>query len=528
MQTNSARVGLSPFVALPELEADGTWRLHEDSRGHIWVASDPGGLWEIQPPIFGAQWPKKQVFNGANPVQLLRNRDGELLLATKQFLFRFDEKNSSWQPLPGEARSYQYVLPVTDGTLLASVFESGLVRLASNGKLIGRVASSDTELLRRNFRKLALFPGRPNDVVAIGNRLGYLEYRLGADAALKVVPMSDTNNLGHTMPLVEDYPEVTDFETAPDGRLWMGFSKGLAWWDPGLGGWREAVTSASQAAVGSLAFGANGDIWVARLRSGFDRVRTDGTTEEFRASDGYFPDDTDFLKVDRRGWIWRGTERGVWVSDGKNVSAADWIFLEASGECAQYGFFEDTDGSVWIAGDQGVTHLRPDAAWFRKLPGAPPTPRLSVDGQLLVDGWRDAVKQQPKSVQFDFAPVPRGGGPNGVLHSGAVQYRLLPRHQDWRWSETRKFEYADLSPGSYRLEVRQAGYLQPFVRELRIGIVPWFRGWMLLLPLAGIAAWLYRQREKGAVSTRLGHGFCCGVGRAVGIGMRNGKIFPAA
>ena len=65
------------------------------------------------------------------------------------------------------------------------------------------------------------------------------------------------------------------------------------------------------------------------------------------------------------------------MSDGRHLAANDWLHLYTgngltANETGQYGFFEDRDGSVWIAGDEGLNHFRPDAAWFDAPQNAPP------------------------------------------------------------------------------------------------------------------------------------------------------------
>ena len=141
------------------------------------------------------------------------------------------------------------------------------------------------------------------------------------------------------------------------------------------------------------------DIWVAYRRSGrFSRLLAAADrwrVQEFPATAGYNPVDTHFLKRDSRGWIWRGSPEGVHISDGRSVAPEDWIHIHpqnglATGATDQYGFFEDADASVWIAGEEGVSHLQPDKSWF-DAPHHAPAPRitrLEADGRDVAAGRR--------------------------------------------------------------------------------------------------------------------------------------------
>src|SRR5262249_47278940 len=158
--------------------------------------------------------------------------------------------------------------------------------------------------------------------------------------------------------------------------------------------WRKIVTDQPVINMRSMAL-AGDDIWVAYRYSGlFSRLHRSGDrwiVTPFLAKEGYGPVDTDFLKRDSRGWIWRGSTEGVYISDGHHFAPSDWIHIGpenglATKENNQYGFFEDKDASVWIAGEEGVTHLRPDPAWFNAPPRAtaPQVTRVEADSTAFL------------------------------------------------------------------------------------------------------------------------------------------------
>lgn len=490
--TDRTVLGLNPPVELPlqyELKPNGRVAVHEDARGHIWVGTDTGQLWEVIPDAAWEQWTLADLAAGATPVQLFRDALGQLILVTEKTLYHLDETARRWQALAPEPHHYQFVLPLSDRGLLASTDDAGLLRLDAAGKRVGPAApNSAAPFLLRGFRALARLPG-PVGAVAVGNRNALLHWDPRANV-LQLVPTPGVENPGRVLPDVPTYPNAVDFASDRQGRLWMGYTPGLAVWDPAASAWQRLSTQPPVEKVRSFTFGRDDtEIWVAHRDTGyFSRVHN-GRVTRLAAADGYEPGKTFFLKRDRRGWIWRGTPEAVYVSDGRATGPFDWIRLSASGESRIYGFFEDRDGSIWIAGVEGVTHLRPDPAWFRRRDTPPAAPRVLTDGRE----WRDGAVPVSRLLRFE---VPA----NDLGHfTGAVQHRLLPRHADWRSAPQAHFEYADVAPGRYRLEVQQAGYNGTFARNFVVGqaaagTVRW-PIWMLAGSLGCLAGWLVMRRE---------------------------------
>ena len=115
----------------------------------------------------------------------------------------------------------------------------------------------------------------------------------------------------------------------------------------------------------SLAALPNGDVWygyynapaIARLRprpgGGYD-------VRQYRASDGVPDPESLSFDVDRRGWLWRGGNHGLSVSDPANAEEGRWLFFDGndglSGEGVNSGsYFADSDGSVWIGSDLSIS-----------------------------------------------------------------------------------------------------------------------------------------------------------------------------
>ncbi len=214
------------------------------------------------------------------------------------------------------------------------------------------------------------------------------------------------------------------------------------------------------------------------------------------------PNDTHFLKRDSRGWIWRGTPQGVYLSDGVHVAPDDWIHLHlgnglAANETDIYGFFEDSDHSVWIAGEEGVTHLRPEASWFDSASNAapPPVTRVEADGQEFLFGSPGTLPAGTKTLRIDV-----GGLEASPFRDAPIRYRLLPAFRDWRTSRDGTLEFRDLPAKLYTLEVAYAGGTSQIGRwQLSIGNaapgISWL--WLLLVP-AGLSPIFFRSARTNS------------------------------
>src|SRR4029079_18612373 len=160
-------------------------------------------------------------------------------------------------------------------------------------------------------------------------------------------------------------------------------------------------------------------------------------------------------------WIWRGTPKGVYISDGRHLGASDWIRIHtgnglATSENNPYGFFEDIDHSVWIAGDEGVTHLRPQASWFEAPHGAP-APRITrMEADRRVFLFPEApVTALPADTKILRIEVGSTSPP--PFRDAALRYRLPPQFPDWQISHDGALEFRNLAENSYTLELGYTG-----------------------------------------------------------------------
>ncbi|MEZ5355623.1 MAG: protein kinase [Bryobacteraceae bacterium] len=455
--------------------------LHEDWQGHVWVADSAGALWELIP---GAEWEQWSAasFRG-KPVQVLRGSSGERIAVAGSSLYRLDEATRSWSTIAAVPKPFAYVLPLPQGGFIAALRDYGLARLSDSGRILERVPGSESEWLQDDFRKLVL---APDGTILAGNKKGF--FAVSASGLRQVNLPGVWNGYGENsngLPFVQ----AVDFEYDPAGTLWTGYSLGLAALGPG-GAWRQRITAPPLRDLRSIAFAPNGDVWAAQRHDGFFwRLRGDAVTR-FTGDNGYKPEKTWFLKIDRRGWIWRGSSDGVHLSNGVDLAPEDWLFLDAGGETAQYGYFEDRDGSIWISGSQAVLHLRPTAGWFADRPGGPVLTNIVVNKQRL-DRLPDAWDQPLRHLQLEFSRLTAA-----PFRQDLIRYRLMPRFSDWRVAPDGRIAIDDLANGDYRLEVREKGSNETMQHAFRVGPASRLSPWWLLPPLLLAATLGYATRER--------------------------------
>ncbi|MCU1336807.1 MAG: Protein kinase [Bryobacterales bacterium] len=456
----------------------------EDSRGHVWVASLGQGLVEWVPDQQWQRW-FPEDFDNEPVVLLVRDHQGSLVLATHKHLYRWNQQTGKWRRFAEGDHRYEGLLPLDDGGFLATMRDLGVVRLSSDGRIVERIKDllPEGDKYRKIIRdgKGRIWIGAKRILLRIEGKPGSLRLRE------EHLPGDPFNG----------YENSVDLEVDRSGRLWAGYQNGIAWLDD-EDHWHQVPTNQPITEVRSFTL-AGDDFWIAHRQSGaFTRLSKDRdrwNVSTLAANAGYGPTDSLFIKRDSRGWIWRGATDGVHISDGHNFGPNDWLHIHlgnglAANEMDIYGFFEDADGTVWIAGAEGLTHFRPDPSWFQ-APREAPVPQVT---RLITNGhpflYPAAIPHQlPASTTAMEIDVGSLGTP--PFRDVPFRYRLLPLSKEWRVSTNGTLQFANLSPLAYTLEIGYAGDGPPKVStfSLRIGApsreVSWL--WTLLF-LTGTGA----------------------------------------
>jgi streptogramin lyase len=414
-------------------------------------------------------------------VQVVRDPQDSKIVATQKNVYRLDAVAGRWSPLTKQPFRYYALLPLDGGEFLASIRDFGLARLSPQGAVLERLQNLVPEMdeYREILRdgKGRLWVGTKRTLLRIEGQPGSLHLR--------------TEDLPEVQPREKASP--VDMELDDAGHLWVGYSKGLAWLDE-RDKWQKIATDQPVTLVRGFALSGD-DIWVAHRRTGaFSRLHRNGglwNVTLFTPNDGYSPAGTEFMKRDSRGWIWRGSDQGVYISDGKHVAPNDWIHIHlanglAANETGQYGFFEDSDGAVWITGDEGVSRLRPDPSWFDAPRTAPPKiTRLEADGRIFLypEPLPSTLPSPTRVLRVDAGSL---NAPPFRIYP--LRYRLLPGSNQWQLSRDGSFEFHNLSDNDYSLQIGFTGNGTSPVTTyaFRVGAgrsrLPW--RWLIALALA--------------------------------------------
>lgn len=468
----------------------------EDSRGHLWAALQGRGLVEWIPDANWDRWFPDDVRNQIVS-QVVRTTKGELVAKTKTTFYRLGRDSQKWIPFANAVRGCIALCPLPDGGFLASVENLGVARLSPAGSVVERLANPENTDDYRQIQQ---------------DRKGRL-WVSHALALLRIEGQPGSYTLQRTHLPIETAMTArtglnpSDLEIAADGNLWAGYENGIAWLDD-IDQWHQIQTDQPLKGVISVLppDPASGDLWVAHVGTNrwlgqggarFARLRRAGaqwTVHELTAKDGYGPPDTIFLKRDSRGWIWRGATGGVHVSNGRDIAPNDWLHISthnglATASTRPYGFFEDTDSSVWISGDQGVTHLKPAPAWFEAPHNAPPPriARLEADGREFIS--RDAIPERldprPRVLRIEVGTLDAP-----PFRDGPLRYRLLPSIPEWQLSRDGTLEFQNLPANAYRLEVAYTGTgSSPTLQfAFRVGPAASKISWLWLLAIPAVLA----------------------------------------
>ena len=443
--------GVSPEIAFEErgeTALDPVLAGFEDSRGRVWASYAGRGLVEWVADAAWQRWPAAadsgEIFD-----TVVLDRGETPLLATHKNLYRLDRSGTAWRPLAARERRYDSVLPLPDGGFLACIRGLGVARLSPSGQILERLRDLGPD---EQYRKLVR-DGKGRIWVASKRVLLRI---IGTNGSLRF----EEHHLPG--PRDEEFEHAVDIELDSQGRPWVGYMHGIAWLDD-AGRWRRIATDRPVGVIRSIALGES-DIWISHRRpGGFSRLHRTGAewrVSEYTAAEGYGPADTHFIKRDSRGWLWRGTPDGVYVSDGIHLATSDWLHISshnglAGDDTAQYGFAEDLLGNVWICTEQGLTRLRPDASWFGAPEGAraPRVTRVEADGQSFSP---DAAAQGlPPGTRL--LKIEAGSLDASPFRDEPLRYRMHPGANQWSPMPEGSLEIRNPREGTYRIEIAHAG-----------------------------------------------------------------------
>lgn len=435
--------GTSIVNARPALPSAFDPSITEDPSGNLWWSGGGSSLCLISPTVWVDGWTDLR----SRPVQIRRTRDGALIAATTSGLVRFDAAAGAWRPLASDFTGHpvRSFIDAAGGGLWLLMQDGAIVRVDSQGRRTAEVfRGSDKGIQFRNLVK---------------DRQGRVWV-----CAKKTLFRNDESipRLVET-PIPDGGANPVAFAAGPDAQEWLGYEGGIARLDNET--WRLELPASQLLSyrVRNIAVGPGPVFWVSyRLSLPSSYLWREGgqwKRRDFRAEDGYPPFETYGLLRDRRGWIWRGSGDGLFVSDGVHEDAGRWaMFDEVHGLPSRSielsGMFEDNDGSIWAASADGIAHIHPDPAWFEEAADDAPARVTAVRWQGRENLWPADGIQLPADahgVEIDLARPPKAVPRPDLLH-----VRLRPRDTGWTVATKPTVHIETLPPGEYKLETAGA------------------------------------------------------------------------
>lgn len=309
---------------------------------------------------------------------------------------------------------------------------------------------------------------------------------------------------------------VVNFLQLRDGRILVGTHRGIVHWDPQEGDLSHSYPAGVSGRhprnyIFGLAESADGSIWLGSAQGGLARGSfRDGEFGEWQwydRSDG-LPDQTVYAVLpDDDGRLWLSGNRGLARFDPgdhsvQHFTPADGLqSLEFNSTVATIG----ASGLYYFGGIDGVSVFRPDKVQPHPDPPIVHLQRASIEGQELsvkvgtvptIDVPHDHDTLEAEVVGLHFAQPSKN----------RYQYRLRGVDESWIDGHgSRRVRYPELTPGSYRLEVRAANgdsiWSEPRnLLSLTIEAPPWVQPWAWALyaavSFALTLAYVLAQRRR--------------------------------
>ena len=401
-----------------------------DLEGTYWMGTTSSGLWRWK------QSPSIQTIahktENALPLtyQTTRTLEGALLTSgTSAGVLRLSADSLNLIPFgtPPIIEISFVVEADLNGGAIAGYGRMGLVRMDSEGRIVNSIKDQDGQKILTAHRLRIDRKG----VGWISTKSAFYRLPRGSNTATKI----------EIVPGKADY---RDIEFASNGDIWVGLEKGLAQYHDGK--WRVYTKKDGLKSdyIRCVAEDKQGNIWVGyRMPLGFAKITkkdANWDVRHFDSSSGMGSNSIFFLKVDSRGWIWRGTNDGVHISKTGSADPGDWLHLTTEdglphNDMVQFSFFEDVDKSVWFGTGGGPARVLPE---------------------VVENAFQSRISVAITNTNIEGATLSVGLQPIAFSHRDHLQYRyrLKPTSSEWSPHPNEKLTVSSIAYGNQTLEVQ--------------------------------------------------------------------------
>jgi diguanylate cyclase (GGDEF)-like protein len=446
-----------------------------DAAGDLWLASRGDGLYHWNGYADWEGWGRDQGFPAPSVWGVLQTAGSGagagVTVATAKGPARIDLVSGQARPLfKTQLRSFSSQTPLGlngDGSLFAVTLDGGLFRIdAKTG----------------SAQRTGTLKAVANYVIqdAAGNRIVTSEH--GAFLMDAGKPRSQPKRIAAVDALLGGVHRIETGCAGADGTDWLLANNRLLRFDAGHkdGQWAEPPIDGLTKLNGSLlavACAGDGTVWATGEQAGVWKLAEQGG--RLLASQLELPKSLQSLAylailVDRRGWVWLGSDAGLAVWNGQQ-----WRHLtEETGliwnDINQGVLTEGVDGSLWIGTSGGVGHLLHPEHVFDAVPLAVSVTGIERGSQAYDVGQRLTLPWAATPLRFQLSSATMRNRSELTF-----EYRMDGLQPDWVDSMSGGAVYSALPPGEYVFEarVRNPGLRttsEPVKVAVRI-LAPWWR-----------------------------------------------------
>lgn len=466
----------------------------EDREGSFWIGFSDLGLVRWRGRDEWEYWNRQSGLPNNRISSVARDTAGNLWVGSKTGLAWAKTPLTEWRILTkrdGLAGDDVRTMAVTaDGYVWAGSATDGLTRLNPANGSVRRIGIADGVHAQKMLR-LAV---DPHGTLWAMFRDGL--YRAQGSGDSRVFERTYQDRL---LPGEEIYSAAF----AKNDVIWLGGNRGLIRIEGGQWQRYRRADGLREDHLVFLALGRDESVWIGYGNMlGVARVDVHASPwklQHYDATNALSSDDICFLEVDRRGWVWAGTDNGVNLFDGKtwrHLSTHDGLVWH---DTVLNSFLEDRDGSVWIGTSQGLSHFKPPTDPFQVAP-----PQVAITslqfGNKPYPLALASVPYHDRSMKVQFS-----GLSFSRSHSTRFRYRLRGLADGWVETQEREAIFPNLAPGSYTFEVQATtggGWTQDPARYIFRIEAPWWQSsWFgagLFLMCTVVLGQIYWQRMDRA------------------------------
>ena len=438
-----ARLQGSQWVALSStsgLPSSPISTMFFDRRGGFWLATIGEGLWRWLGYGDWQHWTSSEGLSGNVVWNMLRDRQAQLWVAATKGLDLLDETEGGFlaRKVGGDFQGTQSVAADDRGHLWAGTDTGKLIEFDP----VSRQARTVADNLEMVYRVQITGAGQEQRLWVCST--GGLAFLSAADHWAALHPVHDPG-----APVANAWGLTVDRE----GAIWFSAAGGIY----RLAGDRWSHIQFPEGArlidYPVLAAAPDGTFWLqAAMPKPLLHLRMSGEHAEVI---GDVPgsiigsDDISFILVDHRGWLWVGTDLGIYVSDGNR-----WVHCTQedgliSDDTDTASVLEDADGSMWFGTAAGLSHLlHPEVLFHVPVPGVS-VRDVRLSGHELKAGQELRLQlHDPQLTAELFSTYYER--PRAVV----FQYKLQPLQSEWQSLTDGSLHLSGLPPGDYTLNIQ--------------------------------------------------------------------------